>query len=237
MASEARLGRDVMEHIVHNIVHQPVAVRELDPSENELREFVKHAAVPLHRLAEDGTIIWANDAELTLTGYSRGEYVGHNIVEFHASNPAILEMLQRLKSGEEPGEYESQLRRKDGAIRHVSTSSHVYRKAGRFVHAQCATRDVTQEKSIPELQERLAAIVESSDDAILSKDLNGIIQSWNRGAERIFGYKAEEIIGKHISTLAAPDCLEEIPDILQRIARGERFDHYETKRKPRREGF
>jgi hypothetical protein len=91
--------------------------------------------------------------------------------------------------------------------------------------------DLSDQKSASELQERLAAIVESSDDAIISKDLNGIIQSWNRGAERIFGYKADEIIGKHISTLAAPEVIDEIPDILSRIARGERVDHYQTKRK------
>src|SRR6476660_4867376 len=78
------------------------------------------------------------------------------------------------------------------------------------------------------LAQRLAAIVESSDEAIISKDLNGIIQSWNRGAERIFGYRAEEIVGKHISMLAPPDRVDEIPTILERLARGERVDHYET---------
>ena len=81
------------------------------------------------------------------------------------------------------------------------------------------------------MHQRLAAIVESSDDAILSKDLNGIIQSWNRGAERIFGYTADEIVGKHISTLAVPDHTDEFPDILDRIRRGERVDHYETRRR------
>jgi PAS domain S-box-containing protein len=80
-------------------------------------------------------------------------------------------------------------------------------------------------------QARLAAIVESSDDAIISKDLNGIIQSWNRGAERLFGYTPEEAIGQHISMIAAPEVIDEIPNILGRIARGERIDHYQTKRK------
>src|ERR1700730_4772805 len=92
-------------------------------------------------------------------------------------------------------------------------------------------QDLPEQRRASELQERLAAIVEFSDDAIVSKDLNGIIRSWNRGAERIFGYKAEEIIGKHISTLAPPETVDEIPGILKRIARGERVDHYETKRK------
>ncbi len=77
----------------------------------------------------------------------------------------------------------------------------------------------------------LAAIVDSSDDAIVSKSLDGIILSWNKGAQRIFGYTAEEVIGKHISILAVPERVEEIPDILARIRRGERVEHYETKRR------
>jgi PAS domain S-box-containing protein len=92
-------------------------------------------------------------------------------------------------------------------------------------------RDITVQKKAPEIQDRLAAIVESSDDAIISKDLDGIIRSWNRGAERIFGYKADEIIGKHISTIAPTENADEIFGILRRIARGERVEHYETKRK------
>jgi PAS domain S-box-containing protein len=94
-------------------------------------------------------------------------------------------------------------------------------------------RDITELKRTVELQERLAAIVESSDDAIVGKDLNGIIRNWNGGAQRIFGYTAEEIVGKPISTLTAPECIDEIPFILERISRGERVDHYETKRKTR----
>jgi PAS domain S-box-containing protein len=87
------------------------------------------------------------------------------------------------------------------------------------------------QKSESELQARLAAIVESSEDAIVSKDLEGTIQSWNRGAERIFGYTAEEVIGKHISILVVPERVDEIPKILERIRRGERVEHYETKRR------
>ena len=76
----------------------------------------------------------------------------------------------------------------------------------------------------------LAAIVESSDDAIISKNLDGIIMSWNRGAERIFGYLAEEAIGKPVTILIPPDRHDEEPSILARLRRGERIDHYETVR-------
>ena len=77
----------------------------------------------------------------------------------------------------------------------------------------------------------LAAVVEYSDDAIITKDLNGLVTSWNRSAERIFGYTAEEMIGKPISLLAAPDRLNEMPSILSRVISGERIDHYQTVRK------
>ncbi|HXI99912.1 MAG TPA: PAS domain S-box protein [Micropepsaceae bacterium] len=79
--------------------------------------------------------------------------------------------------------------------------------------------------------ERLAAIVESSDDAIIGKDLNGIITSWNEGARRIFGYEAAEIIGQPVTTLIPPDHHNEEPSILARVRRGERVDHYETIRR------
>jgi PAS domain S-box-containing protein len=77
---------------------------------------------------------------------------------------------------------------------------------------------------------RLGAIVESSDDAIISKDLNGIITSWNSSAERLFGYTAEEAIGRSITLVIPPDRLEEEPKILERLRRGERVDHFETVR-------
>jgi PAS domain S-box-containing protein len=75
------------------------------------------------------------------------------------------------------------------------------------------------------------SVVRSSDDAVISKDLGGIILSWNEGAERIYGYTAEEMIGRHISTLTPEDRADEIPKILERLARGDRIDHYETKRR------
>src|SRR6266436_1431547 len=74
----------------------------------------------------------------------------------------------------------------------------------------------------------LAALVASSDDAIISKDLNGIVMSWNRGAERVFGYTAEEMIGKSITTVIPSDRLSEETEVLTRIRRGESVDHFET---------
>jgi PAS domain S-box-containing protein len=78
---------------------------------------------------------------------------------------------------------------------------------------------------------RLAAIVSSSEDAIVSKDLNGIITSWNGAAERLLGYTAEEIIGRHISTISLPGREKEMSAILEKIRRGERVEHFDTERR------
>ena len=78
--------------------------------------------------------------------------------------------------------------------------------------------------------QRIAAIVESSDDAIISKDLNGTLATWNKGAERIFGYVAEEVIGKPITILIPPDRRQEEDEILENIRHGRRVDHFETVR-------
>jgi len=209
----------------------PAVVGDLEQRERELRDFLENADVPLHWGGEDGTILWANAAELSLLGYSREQYIGHNINEFHVDEPVIRDILLRLKNNQELHKCEARLRCKDGTIRYVVINSSVYREEGRFVHTRCVTLDITEQRRASEVLERLSSIVESSDDAIITNDLNGIIRSWNRGAERTFGYKADEIIGKHSSTLAAPDRVDETSNILERLVRGERVDHYETKRK------
>lgn len=91
-------------------------------------------------------------------------------------------------------------------------------------------RDVSERKRAAEERERLAALVDSSDDAILAKNLDGAILSWNLGAERLFGYRADEIVGRPISILIPPDREEDFSLILERIRRGERVEHYETER-------
>ncbi len=91
--------------------------------------------------------------------------------------------------------------------------------------------DITELRRLEIAGQHLAAIVESSDDAIVSKDLNGIITSWNKGAERLFGYTEEEAVGQPISMLAVENGPAEFPDILSQIRSGERVEHYETRRR------
>ena len=103
--------------------------------------------------------------------------------------------------------------------------------AGRLVGAVNLLVDISDRRAAEESRAHLAAIVESSDDAIVGKGLDGIVTSWNRGAERIFGYTAEEMIGQPILRLFPPDRLTEEDDILARLRRGVRVDHFETVRR------
>ena len=101
---------------------------------------------------------------------------------------------------------------------------------GKVVGAVNMFVDISERKRNEEMAQRLASIVECSDDAIISKDLDGTITSWNKGAERIFGYAAEEIIGEPITRLIPPDRQDEEVAIIDRIRRGQRTEHYETVR-------
>ncbi len=92
-------------------------------------------------------------------------------------------------------------------------------------------RDITERRHAEQASQLLSAIVESSDDAIISKDLNGVVTSWNKGAEQMFGYSPEEMIGQPISVLAPADREDEMPRILERIKRGDRIDNYQTVRR------
>ena len=133
-----------------------------------------------------------------MLGYERDEYVGRHIAEFHVDQPVIEDILTRLLAGEVIQSYPARLRCKDGAIKDVLIDSSAYRPDGRFRHTRCFTRDVTFEKQAQEAMARLAAVVSSSSDAIVSKTLDGVITSWNAAAEQIFGYSASEMVGQSV---------------------------------------
>jgi PAS domain S-box-containing protein len=109
--------------------------------------------------------------------------------------------------------------------------------AGNIVGAVNCFQDITERKRGEEVALRLAAIIESSDDAIVGTDLDGIVMTWNSGAERIFGYLAEEIIGKPITILIPSDRQKEEEAILERIRFGQRIEHYETVRQCKHGGL
>lgn len=127
--------------------------------------------------------------------------------------------------------FESRVHRKDGSVIWISENARTVRDASGTQYYQGFVIDITDRKRSEETRARLAAIVESSSDAIVSKTLDGIVMSWNRGAERLFGYTAEEIVGQPVSLLFPPDHIDEEAAIIERLKRGERLEHYETVRR------
>ena len=216
--------------VFRDITRRRKAERALERSEGELADFFENANVPLHRVGPDGIILRANQAELELLGYAEEEYVGHHIAEFHADRPIIDDILSRLLRGESVNKQPSRLRCKDGSIREVLVNSTGLWENGKFIHSRCVTLDVTDSKRAEQTRTLLAAIVSASDDAIVSKTLEGKILSWNAGAERIFGYRADEAVGQTIELIIPPELRDEERMILERLRQGQRIDHYETVR-------
>ena len=172
---------------------------------------------------------WNQSAE-RIFGYAAEEIVGKSITLLFP--PERLreepEILQRIQRGERLDHFQTVRIRKDGTPITVSvTISPIHDGKGKVVGASKVARDISQNAL---LEGRFSAIVASSDDAIVSKDLSGVVQSWNPAAERMFGYTANEMIGKPITVLFPPDRLDEEPKILEQIRRDERVDHFDTVR-------
>jgi PAS domain S-box-containing protein len=372
--------------------------------EQDLRDFLENTTEALHWVGPDGIVKWVNQSELEMLGYTRDEYIGHHIAEFHADREAIDDILSRLRRNESLRSHPARMRHKDGSIKDVLIDSSVLWRQGEFIHTRCVTRDVTglkrddeqraraerylkvqfgvtraladavsladaapriletlsentgssvaalwsidgstnaihciaswhrtgnaaldafvavtstqrfppgvglpgrvwssgqsawivdvtvdqnfpraafalraglhgafafairvrggtigvieclcsklaapdaallelvealgeqigqftARRDIEDARARLAAIVDSSDDAIIGETLDGLITSWNRGAERAFGYTAAEALGQHISLVSPGDRRGEEETVLGRLRRGERLDHFDT---------
>ncbi len=224
----ARSIRIARERAEKELLRSQEALRR---SQQELTDFIEDAPIPMTWVGPDGTILWANHARLEMLGYSKEEIIGRRLADFHVQPHRIEEVLRQLMKGETVPELEARLRRKDGSIRDVLITASAFCEDGKFVHASFFTRDITDRKRDEQARATLAAIVESSGDAIISKDLNGIITSWNYGAERLFGYAADEAIGQRIEMLIPPERIHEEPGILERIRAGTRVEHYETIRR------
>jgi PAS domain S-box-containing protein len=172
-----------------------------------------------------------NPAAEKLFGYRADEIVGQSIRTIIPRDrwPEEDDLLRRVRAGEQVGHFDTIRKRKDGTLVPISlTVSPIRDTAGRIVGASKIARDISGRVMLERERNRLGAIVESSDDAIVSKDLNGIIQTWNRGAERMFGYTVEEAVGKSITLIIPQDRLHEEDEVLRRVRNGQRIDHFET---------
>jgi PAS domain S-box-containing protein len=179
----------------------------------------------------NGIIISWNRAAERIFGYSALEAVGQSIrMIIPADRQAEEDMvLARIRAGESVTHFETVRQRKDGTFVPISlTVSPIHDESGRVIGASKIARDITELAQAADATRRLAAVVESSDDAIITKDLNSIITTWNAAASRIFGYTAAEAIGQSVRMLIPPELQHEEDVVLAKIRSGERIDHYET---------
>jgi PAS domain S-box-containing protein len=190
-----------------------------------------HDAIIVREPADSRVVYWNRAAE-EIYGYSAEEADGRITHELLATD--FPEALDAVDAGlAERGRWEGELRhtRRDGRRIVVSSRQALQRDdQGRPKAIIEINSDITERKRAEEARP-LAAIVESSDDAIVAKDLEGRVLAWNKAAERLYGYTGAEAAGKPISMLAPEDRRDEMPEILERVGRGETVDHFETVRR------
>src|SRR5215204_5084213 len=215
--------RSFIEHSTEGIwrfeLEEPVPIN-LAPNE-QIERFYRHCY-----LAE------CNNVMARMYGYSRAEeIVGARLDDLLSSSiPENIQYLRDFLSGYQLTDAESQ------EVDRYGRTKYFLNDLTGIVENECllrvwgTQRDITERKQAEEVRARLAAIVESSEDAIIAKTLDGIITDWNRGAQKIYGYSAQEVSGKLINILVPPDRPNEIPMILERLRRGEAIEHYETVR-------
>ena len=182
----------------------------------------------------DGIITSWNTTAQRVFGYSAKEAIGAHITLIIPKDrlPEEDGIISRVKRGERIEHFDTVRQRKDGTLIDISlTISPVRDSSGRIVGASKVAREITDRKRAERSTALLAAIVDSSDDAIVSKTLDGIITSWNKSAQQMFGYLPEEAVGKHITLIIPRDRWDEEAGIIDRLRRGERVDHFQTLRR------
>jgi PAS domain S-box-containing protein len=182
----------------------------------------------------DGVVQSWNPAAERLFGFTAEEMIGQSIRKIIPRERLSEEddVLRRVRAGDPVDHFETIRQRKDGGRVPISlTVSPIRDLDGEVIGASKIARDISDRVLLQGERNRLAAIVDSSDDAIISKDLNGIVKSWNRGAEIMFGYTAAEAIGRPITMIVPDDRLSEEYSVLSRVRQGLNVEHYETLRR------
>ena len=181
----------------------------------------------------DGTITEWNPAAERLYGYSAEEAVGRPVTMLFPPDreEESMEILERIRRGERIQSLETIRLHKDGYALEVSlTISPIHDEDGTILGASTIARDVSHQREANRALRRLAAIVESSGEALVTLELDGTVTSWNRGAERTLGYSAEEMVGRSIATIISPEVAGRLVERLQTIAAGGEIEDYETTR-------
>jgi PAS domain S-box-containing protein len=187
---------------------------------------------------DQGRVTFLNPTAAALTGWSEAEALGQDITEVlqvideHTRQAVENPVTRVIREGTAVGlANHTLLRARDGVERPIDDSGAPVRDAqGRLRGVVLVFRDITERRRAEDARARLAAIVESSEDAIIGMTLEGVITNWNQGAERLYGYTAEEVLGRSLEFLVPPEHADELPGILARLASGETIARYETER-------
>lgn len=207
--------------------------------DSHFRNILNVLPAAIYTTDSEGRITWFNDAAAELWGQrpalGMSRWCGSWKLYWpdgrpmrHEECPMAVAILERRPVRGD----KAILERPDGSrVAFIAYPTPLFDSAGEFIGAVNMLVDIGDRKRADDYAQRLSAIVESSDDAIISKDLDGVIMSWNAGAERIFGYTAEEAVGKPVTILIPEERFDEEPEILGRIRRGVPINHYETIRR------
>jgi PAS domain S-box-containing protein len=223
-------------HVDSQEVAQRSAALEqaLRESEDVYRSTFELAELGVGHQTPDGNWVNVNDKLCEIVGYSRDELLKMNFQDItHPDDlKSDLAHLAKMNAGlSDSYAIEKRYVRKNGSPVWVSLRVSSVRDQDRVLKRFIVVmEDITERREAQQARYRLAAIVESSDDAVVSKDLNGIIETWNAGAQRIFGYTAEEAIGRPITLIIPPELQNEEKEILRKVRNGERVEHFETVR-------
>ena len=205
--------------------------KELRTASLYTRSLIEASLDPLVTISTEGTITDVNRATELATGRSRSELIGTDFSDYFTEPDKAREGYQQVFQKGAVIDYPLALRHRDGRVTEVLYNASVYRnEAGEVSGVFAAARDITERNASQAIRTQLAAIVEFSNDAIIGKTPEGIITSWNKGAERIYGYSSDEIIGRHITLLAQSSLHAEVHDLLHKVRAGEIVANFESER-------
>ena len=216
------------------IVGASVICRDMTDSEHAARyarSLIETTLDPMITISPEGRINDVNAATTKITGVPRTALIGSDYAQYVTEPEKALEFFQQVFDQGSVTDFAMTVRRRDGTLTDVVCNASVYRDiSGNVLGVLAAGHDVTRAKKAFDAAQRIAAIVENSEDAIIGSTLDRIITSWNPAAERMFGYSSQEIIGKSATLLTPENLTEQAKTIIARIRNGQPVERLETTR-------